>query len=190
MTPNSNYWNHSPPGTLNHPQRATDAGQHGYYSHAPPTANTGSAIHNGHNSYRYEDDTNGGFDSGIEAPRSIGIAVELNGIVFQAGHGSSLDRHSYGANSLYGKAPPPPPPVNGSSRNNQAGQYYYNIPPPREQQQQQSRDGGRLDLAQHRDQRGSAFELYKKPADPRSPGHGHQLYMEHNARYPSESFPW
>ncbi len=66
MTPNSNYWNHSPPGTLNHPHRATDAGQHGYYSHgAPPSANTGSAIHNGHNSYRYEDDTNGGFDSGI-----------------------------------------------------------------------------------------------------------------------------
>ena len=101
-----------------------------------------------------------------------------------AGHGSSLDRHSYGggANVLYGKAPPPPPPVNGmSGRNNQAGQYYYNIPPPREQQQ--SRDaGGRLDLAQHRDQRGSAFELYKKPNDPRSSAHGHPLYMEHNAR--------
>ena len=107
--------------------------------------------------------------------------------LLQAGHGSSLDRHSYGANSLYGKAPPPPPPVNGSNRNNEAGQYYYNIPPPRENnqkhQQHQSRDGGRLDLAQHRDQRGSAFELYKKPADPRSPAHGHQpLYMEHNAR--------
>ena len=93
-----------------------------------------------------------------------------------------MDRHSYGgANSLYGKAPPPPPPVNGSARNNQAGQYYYNVPPPREQPQ--SRDNGRLDLSQHRDQRGSAFELYKKPNDPRSPGHGHQqLYMEHNAR--------
>ncbi len=90
---------------------------------------------------------------------------------------------------MYGKAPPPPlPAVNGnSSRNNhQAGQYYYNVPPPREQQQHQQQrggDGGRLDLAQHRDQRGSAFELYKKPADPRSPPHGHQLYMmEHNAR--------
>ncbi|XP_046452173.1 tight junction protein ZO-1-like isoform X4 [Daphnia pulex] len=190
MTPNSNYWNHSPPGTLNHPNRPAGGGggggggggssggdvppssggannHHGYYSHGPPSSNTASAIHNGINSYRYEDDTNGGFDSG---------------------HGSSLDRHSYGANSLYGKAPPPPPPVNGSNRNNEAGQYYYNIPPPREnnqkhQQQHQSRDGGRLDLAQHRDQRGSAFELYKKPADPRSPAHGHQpLYMEHNAR--------
>lgn len=65
MTPNSNYWNHSPPGTLNHPHRAGDAGQHGYYAHGPPPATTGSAaIHNGHNSYRYEDDTNGGFDSG------------------------------------------------------------------------------------------------------------------------------
>ena len=51
-----------------------------------------------------------------------------------------------------------------------------------QQQQQQYREngGGRLDLSQHRDQRGSAFELYKKPNDPRSPGH--QLYMEHNAR--------
>ena len=103
-----------------------------------------------------------------------------------AGHGSSLDRHSYGGggpHSYHGsKAPPPPPPLNGghgsSSRSKQAGQYYYNIPPPRDQQ---FRDGGgRLDLAQHRDQRGSAFELYKKPTDPRSPAH--QLYMEHNAR--------
>ncbi|XP_045029433.1 tight junction protein ZO-1 isoform X3 [Daphnia magna] len=192
MTPNSNYWNHSPPGTLNHPSRSAAGGgdapppppsssnggggsssnHHGYYSHAPPPTNAASAIPNGLNSYRYEDDTNGGFDS--------------------AGHGSSLDRHSYGANSLYGKAPPPPPPVNGSSRNNEAGQYYYNIPPPREsnqKQQSQSRDGGRLDLAQHRDQRGSAFELYKKPADPRSPGHGHQpLYMEHNARLDYEYY--
>ena len=85
-----------------------------------------------------------------------------------------MDRHSYGGpNPLYGKAPPPPPPPNGrgSNGNGQAGQYYYNIPPPRD----------RLDLAQHRDQRGSAFELYKKPSDPRSPPH-QQLYMEHNAR--------
>ena len=86
---------------------------------------------------------------------------------------------------MYGKAPPPPPPVNGSARSNQqAGQYYYNIPPPREQSQSRDNGGRIVDLAQHRDQRGSAFELYKKPADPRSPGgHGHQqLYMEHNAR--------
>ena len=87
MTPNSNYWNHSPPGTLNHPNRPAGGGggsssggggggdgsssvgvnnHHGYYSHGPPSSNTASAIHNGLNSYRYEDDTNGGFDSGIE----------------------------------------------------------------------------------------------------------------------------
>jgi hypothetical protein len=89
MTPNSNYWNHSPPGTLNHPNRPAGGGgggggggsssggdvppssggannHHGYYSHGPPSSNTASAIHNGINSYRYEDDTNGGFDSGIE----------------------------------------------------------------------------------------------------------------------------
>lgn len=201
MTPNSNYWNHSPPGTLNHPNRPNhDAGQQqqqqhggggggggGYYSHGPPpSASTNSAaILNGHNSYRYEDDMNGGFDSGIYFTLWIWICLidSVNVTLIATGHGSSLDRHSYGANSLYGKAPPPPPPANGSNRNNQAGQYYYNIPPPREQQQQQSRDGGRLDLAQHRDQRGSAFELYKKPSDPRSAGQlGHPLYMEHNAR--------
>ena len=150
----------------------------------PPTA-----IHNGH--YRYEDDANGGFDSGHLNEIRVDLLLNLlrqsksNEWTRCAGHGSSLDRHSYGgggANGLYGKAPPPPPPANGmsSGRNHQsAGQYYYNIPPPREQQQQQSRDGGgRIDLAQHRDQRGSAFELYKKPIEPR----GHQLYMEHAAR--------
>ena len=61
---NSNYWNHSPPGTLN-PNRPPPNGeipQHDYYNHVAPT----NGMQNG-NHYRYEEDTNGGFDSGIVA---------------------------------------------------------------------------------------------------------------------------
>lgn len=59
---------------------------------------------------------------------------------FDSGHGSSLDR-------TYGRA-------NGSH------QYYYNVVP-------SPRHNHGLDLAHRADQRGSAFELYKKPTDPR-----------------------
>lgn len=52
--------------------------------------------------------------------------------------------------------------------------YYLNVPPPRDMALagggQGGGPGGR-DLPNH-DHRGSAFELYKKPPDPRGPG-GH-----------------
>ncbi|XP_024082403.1 tight junction protein ZO-1-like [Cimex lectularius] len=61
------------------------------------------------------------------------------------GHGSSLDRSTYG-------------------RSGGQQQYYYNVvPSPR---QSHNREPSGLDLAHRADQRGSAFELYKKPTDP------------------------
>lgn len=56
ITSNSNYWNHSPPGTLRDSS--------GYYGQP------NGATHNGHG-YRYEDDTNGGFDSGNQTPHAL-----------------------------------------------------------------------------------------------------------------------
>nr|XP_024216154.1 tight junction protein ZO-1-like isoform X2 [Halyomorpha halys] len=70
------------------------------------------------------------------------------------GHGSSLDRNTYGRSGQ---------------------QYYYNIvPSPR---QAHHREPSGLDLAHRADQRGSAFELYKKPTEPSS-----NHYMEHGLR--------
>ncbi|XP_034234792.1 tight junction protein ZO-1-like isoform X3 [Thrips palmi] len=72
---------------------------------------------------------------------------------FDSGHGSSLDRN-------YDRSGP---------------QYYYNMPPPpaRPGPGHHNREPSGLDLA-NREQRGSAFELYKKPSDPR------YHYMEHS----------
>lgn len=74
---------------------------------------------------------------------------------FDSGHGSSLDRN-------YDRSGP---------------QYYYNMPPPppRPGPGHHNREPSGLDLA-NREQRGSAFELYKKPSDPR------YHYMEHSIR--------
>uniref|UniRef100_A0A1B6GRS7 Tight junction protein ZO-1 n=2 Tax=Proconiini TaxID=565685 RepID=A0A1B6GRS7_9HEMI len=71
---------------------------------------------------------------------------DLNG-GFDSGHGSSLDR-------TYGR-------TNGSHH-----QYYYNVVPAA-RHNHPHREPSVLDLAHRADQRGSAFELYKKPADPR-----------------------
>ena len=67
---------------------------------------------------------------------------------FDSGHGSSLDRNydSFGRNG-YGKS-------RGGGSN---GQYYLNLPPPKD-----PKANGTLD---HREHRGSAFELYKKPLE-------------------------
>lgn len=99
-------------------------------------------------------------------PPQNGLKFEEDSGGFDSGHGSSLDRNydNYGQ-SPYNKMQPP-------SR----GQYYYNIPPPREYHH---REPSGLDLT-NREQRGSAFELYKKPSDPRSPVHH---YLDHNMRY-------
>lgn len=54
-------------------------------------------------------------------------------------------------------------------------QYYYNVvTPPR--QGHHHREPSGLDLAHRADQRGSAFELYKKPTEPNH-------YLEHGLRY-------
>ena len=59
--------------------------------------------------------------------------------------------------------------------------YYLNVPPPRDASNPSSRD-----LPNH-DHRGSAFELYKKPPDPRGPPGlaPHQqapMYLDHGSR--------
>jgi len=70
------------------------------------------------------------------------------------GHGSSLDRSTYGRSGQ---------------------QYYYNVvPSPR---LTHHREPSGLDLAHRADQRGSAFELYKKPTEPPS-----NHYLEHGLR--------
>lgn len=83
---------------------------------------------------------------------------------FDSGHGSSLDR-IYGRGERVNSA-------NGSSSH----QYYYNvIPAPRHSHHHREPSG--LDLTHRADQRGSAFELYKKPSDPRN-----IHYLEHSLR--------
>ncbi|XP_054258978.1 tight junction protein ZO-1-like isoform X4 [Macrosteles quadrilineatus] len=83
---------------------------------------------------------------------------DLNGGL-DSGHGSSLDR-------TYGR-------TNGNHH-----QYYYNVVPhTTSRHSHHHREPSGLDLA-HRDQRGSAFELYKKPTDPRHTAH----YNDHGLR--------
>ncbi|XP_065220947.1 tight junction protein ZO-2 isoform X3 [Planococcus citri] len=67
---------------------------------------------------------------------------------FDSGHGSSLDRSTYDRRT-------------GMSSN--SSQYYYNVAPSNKHQRELSG----LDLT-HREQRGSAFELYKKPSEQRN----------------------
>ncbi|KAL1129730.1 hypothetical protein AAG570_012674 [Ranatra chinensis] len=121
--------NYRPPHQSYYPQ--TNGYQHSKsYSMADNTYS--SHMHNGISSSpsKYSNETN-----------------EMNG------HGSSLDRSTYGRSG---------------------GQYYYNVvPSPR---QAHHREPSGLDLAHRADQRGSAFELYKKPTEP--PNH----YMEHGLR--------
>uniref|UniRef100_T1J864 ZU5 domain-containing protein n=1 Tax=Strigamia maritima TaxID=126957 RepID=T1J864_STRMM len=69
---------------------------------------------------------------------------------FDSGQGSSLDRNY---DTTHKTASP--------SRRGGGGGYYYNVPPPREVAHHH-RDASGLDLS-NRENRGSAFELYKKP---------------------------
>jgi hypothetical protein len=101
------------------------------------------------NGWLGDDDSNGGFDSG---------------------HGSSLDRdYPSGGSGSNGSGR-----YSKSASNRSSSQYYYNIPPQIVQQQQQAQSmavessprktGEGLDLSKNREYRGSAFELYRKPA--------------------------
>ena len=70
-----------------------------------------------------------------------------------------------------------------SSAKGGSGGYYLNVPPPRDLLPQGGGGpGGRGDLPNH-DHRGSAFELYKKPPDPRGgPGQLAAMYADPNQR--------
>ncbi|CAL4145261.1 unnamed protein product, partial [Meganyctiphanes norvegica] len=88
-----------------------------------------------------------------------GLSDDYSGL--DSGQGSSLDRKydTFGRSS-YGKM--------GTGGAGRTG-YYLNVPPPRDMNNQGSHSGGGpggRDLPNH-DHRGSAFELYKKPPDPR-----------------------
>lgn len=95
--------------------------------------------------------------------------ADLNG-GFDSGHGSSLDR-TYGRGGGVN--------TNGASNNsngNNHHQYYYNVvPAPRHSHHHREPSG--LDLTHRADQRGSAFELYKKPSEPRN-----MHFLDHSLR--------
>ncbi|XP_045118000.1 tight junction protein ZO-1-like isoform X7 [Portunus trituberculatus] len=99
-----------------------------------------------------------------------GLSDDYSGL--DSGQGSSLDRKydTFGRSS-YSKV--------SSSASGRSG-CYLNVPPPRD-----AGVGGR-DLPNH-DHKGSAFELYKKPPDPRGPPGGHPnlpTYSDHgNSRW-------
>ncbi|CAG7818080.1 unnamed protein product [Allacma fusca] len=81
---------------------------------------------------------------------------------FDSGHGSSLDRSSRN----YSKYVYPSNRVTSSSSNQP---YYLNVPPPKTPNQQHQP----IDLV-NREQRGSAFELYRKPSELCLPPQHHQ----------------
>ncbi|XP_069952177.1 tight junction protein ZO-1 isoform X2 [Cherax quadricarinatus] len=100
-----------------------------------------------------------------------GLSDDYSGL--DSGQGSSLDRKydTFGRSS-YNKV--------ASGRSG----YYLNVPPPRDIVPGSSQHGGGpagRDLPNH-DHRGSAFELYKKPPDPRGQPGGHPalpVYTDH-----------
>nr|CAD7594071.1 unnamed protein product [Timema genevievae] len=94
----------------------------------------------------------GGLDTGNFSTHQIG-GEDVNG-GFDSGHGSSLDRNYN-------------PSLHRGGR--EGNQYYYNVPAPRDYRE----PSGGLDLT-NREQRGSAFELYKKPSSG-----GRNLAMQH-----------
>ncbi len=128
-----------------------------------------SSYHSTPNGRLHEETDSNGFDSGqgSSLDREYNNAVNGNG-----GGGGGGGQYRY-AN---------PPMANGSGGGNSSqGQYYYNIPHQQQQQQQQQqhppppsnggvlppsprKSGEGLDLTGNREYRGSAFELYKKPA--------------------------
>ncbi|KAF4524505.1 hypothetical protein B566_EDAN011516, partial [Ephemera danica] len=128
------------------------------------------------------------------AVQQAGGQVQQNGGVPQmnggrgdgedSGHGSSLDRNYSTSSYQYHHASPSAAhhghhaSPSKSSRGGNASQYYYNVPGGQRLTNGHHREASSgLDLA-NREQRGSAFELYRKPADPRSP----PAYIEHGMR--------
>ncbi|XP_071514345.1 tight junction protein ZO-3 isoform X17 [Panulirus ornatus] len=108
-----------------------------------------------------------------------GLSDDYSGL--DSGQGSSLDRKydTFGRSS-YNK-------VTSSASGRSA--YYLNVPPPRDMVPGSGQHGGGpggRDLPNH-DHRGSAFELYKKPPDPRGPPGGHPalpMYSDHGNSSP------
>ncbi|KAG8296117.1 Tight junction protein ZO-2 [Homalodisca vitripennis] len=121
----------------------------GWQQPPPPPPNNNN-IYNHNKSYSMADNNNysSHLHNGVmNSPSKYSTDnSDLNG-GFDSGHGSSLDR-------TYGR-------TNGSHH-----QYYYNVVPAA-RHNHPHREPSVLDLAHRADQRGSAFELYKKPADPR-----------------------
>ncbi|XP_049776223.1 tight junction protein ZO-1 isoform X4 [Schistocerca cancellata] len=139
----------------------------------PPVVKSGTASSSTYqHSKSYS--TAGSLDGATFTPHQNG-AEETNG-GFDSGHGSSLDRNYN-------------PSVPRTAAGAGGGQYYYNVPPSRNappdsvrnhnHHGHHNREPSGLDLA-NREQRGSAFELYKKPTDPR--GNTVQHYLDNNLR--------
>ncbi|XP_075223249.1 tight junction protein ZO-3-like isoform X2 [Lycorma delicatula] len=99
--------------------------------------------------------------------------IDLNG-GFDSGHGSSLDR-TYGRGGSGGGGGVGGSGGGGGGSNSH--QYYYNVAPGTRHHHHREPSGLGLDLTHRADQRGSAFELYKKPTDPRN-----MHYLEHTLR--------
>ncbi|XP_059472548.1 tight junction protein ZO-1 isoform X4 [Neocloeon triangulifer] len=118
-----------------------------------------------------------------------GQGTQINGRGDEdSGHGSSLDRNYNHQQQQYQQyhATPPHSHHNSPSKSRGGGggsQYYYNVPAAVSNGSRltnghhRSDPSSGLDLA-NREQRGSAFELYRKPADPRTP----PAYIEHGMR--------
>lgn len=87
---------------------------------------------------------------------------------FDSGHGSSLDRSSRNYNKYIYSTTPSNNRITPSGSSNQP--YYLNVPPPKNQTPSSHQP---IDLV-NREQRGSAFELYRKPSEICPPPQHHQ----------------
>ncbi|XP_076054109.1 zonula occludens-like protein polychaetoid isoform X19 [Oratosquilla oratoria] len=153
-----------------------------YKPQAPPSSSSSAGHDSGLGGYGICSDVRKTYDRGpYHASSNGGLSDDYSGL--DSGQGSSLDRKydTFGRSS-YSKV------VTSTGRTG----YYLNVPPPRDGNQGGGGGGGGgggpggRDLPNH-DYRGSAFELYKKPPDPRAgpPGppvpHGMQ-YTDYSSR--------
>ncbi|XP_071514342.1 tight junction protein 1 isoform X14 [Panulirus ornatus] len=101
-----------------------------------------------------------------------GKELEYDGNYMNTGRGNNVDPQHKVTSSASGRSA-----------------YYLNVPPPRDMVPGSGQHGGGpggRDLPNH-DHRGSAFELYKKPPDPRGPPGGHPalpMYSDHGNSSP------